>query len=266
VSFNVAYTLGLSDKGNQNTPNGNPVIRLNHNPDGSYYVRPDQAKAEELFNDEGLTRHILTSTAVWNLPTLHKEGTAFKTIGAVINDWSLSAILRADSGAPYDASFSYQSGGGAALTGSSDYAARIIDLSKPTGGCSSNQYKQFETSIYSGPQVGSVGLDSGRFTGLHFCGNHTIDLAISRVIRLGGSRNLQLRADIANVFNFVIYNSVVQGIQWTSPTNLTVRNSQFLADGTTVDPTKVKPQSAGVGAANGAMAPRTVQLQVRFSF
>jgi hypothetical protein len=265
VSFNVAWTLGLSDKGNQNPPSGDPVIRYTHNADGSYTIRADQATAEQLFADEGLIRHIVTSTVVWSLPTLQKTGTTYKVIGAVVNDWQLSAIQHLDSGAPYDASYSYQTGGGAALTGSSDYAARIINLSTPSGGCSSNQYTQFDTSIYSGPQVGSVGLDSARFTGLHACGNHIIDLAINRTIRLGGSRNLQIRADLANAFNMVIYNSVVTGVQWVSPSNLTVRNSQFLPDGS-LDQTKAKPQSAGFGAANGAMAPRTVQLQARFSF
>jgi hypothetical protein len=188
-----------------------------------------------------------------------------KAVGAVINDWQVSGIWHVDSGAPYDATFNYQSGGGVALTGSSDYSARIVTNGTPTGGCSSNQYKQFDTSIYSGPQVGSVGLDSGRFTGLHFCGNRILDMAITRSIRLGGNRSLQFRVDLTNAFNMVIYNQVATQIQWVGPTNLTIRNSQFLADGT-VDPAKAKPQSAGVGAATGAMSPRQTQVQVRFAF
>ena len=265
LSFNVAWTLGLSDKGNQNPPGGNPVIRYDHNPDGTYTVRADQATAAALFADQGLTRHIITSTAVWSLPKVKTDSSTMKAVGAVINDWQVAAIWHVDSGAPYDATFSYQSGGGVALTGSSDYTARIVDNGTPTGGCSSNQYKQFDTSIYSGPQVGSVGLDSGRFTGLHSCGNHILDMAITRSIRLGGNRSLQFRVDLTNAFNMVIYNSVATQIQWVSPSNLAIRNSQFLSDGT-VDPTKAKPQSAGVGAATGAMSPRQTQVQVRFTF
>ncbi len=265
LSFTVAWTLGLSDKGNQNPPGGNPVLRLNHSSDGTYTVRPDQATAEARFADEGLIRHVATSTVVWAPPKLSADGSVSKVVAAVINDWQFSSILRVDSGAPYDASYSYQSGGGAALTGSSDYAARIILNSKPTGGCSDNQYKQFDTGIYSGPQVNSDGLESGRFNGLHFCGNHLVDFAISRTIRLGGTRNVQFRADVTNAFNFVIYNQVASQVQWVSPSNLTVRNPQYLADGT-LDQTKLKPQSAGFGAATGAMSPRMVQVQVRFAF
>ena len=45
----------------------------------------------------------------------------------------------------------------------------------------------------------------------------------------------------------------------------TLRASQLLADGT-VDPTRLKPQDAGFGAANAAAALRTVQAQIRFQF
>ena len=48
-------------------------------------------------------------------------------------------------------------------------------------------------------------------------------------------------------------------------TDQTVRNSQFLPDGS-VDPTKLLPRNAGFGAVNGAQAMRSVQLQLRFGF
>jgi hypothetical protein len=134
----------------------------------------------------------------------------------------------------------------------------------PTGGCSSDPYRQFDTSIYSGPLAGSVGLESGR-NQLRSCGNRTLDLAIARNIRLGGSRSLQLRADLTNAMNAVIFNGRQTQLQLTSPTNQSLRNSQFLPDGS-LDLTRVEPQNAGFGAATSARAPRTVQLQIRFMF
>jgi len=57
----------------------------------------------------------------------------------------------------------------------------------------------------------------------------------------------------------------VTQMQLTSPTNQTLTNNQFLADGS-LNTTRVKPNQAGFGAVTGAQAMRSVQAQVRFSF
>jgi hypothetical protein len=150
------------------------------------------------------------------------------------------------------------------LTGSPDYPATLRILGDVGGGCSSNQYKQFTTSAFAGPLPGSVGLESGRFY-MDGCNDHTLDLAIARNFRLGGSRNAQLRVDAFNALNAVVFNSRVTGVQFNSPTDQTVRNSQYLADGT-LDPTKLLPKNAGFGAITGAQALRTMQVQLRFTF
>ena len=54
-------------------------------------------------------------------------------------------------------------------------------------------------------------------------------------------------------------------IQYNSPTDLTIRNTQFLADGS-VDPAGLKPNNAGFGAATGAQNMRNLALQIRFQF
>jgi hypothetical protein len=45
----------------------------------------------------------------------------------------------------------------------------------------------------------------------------------------------------------------------------TVTNNQYNADGT-LNPARLTPQNAGFGAATGAQAMRTAQVQVRFQF
>ena len=95
--------------------------------------------------------------------------------------------------------------------------------------------------------------------------DHTLDLAIARNIRLGSVRQVQLRIDMFNALNTVIYNSFVTQLQLNSPTDQTVRNSQYNADGT-LNPARLRPRSAGFGAVNGAQAMRTIQLQLRFQF
>ena len=78
-----------------------------------------------------------------------------------------------------------------------------------------------------------------------------MDLSIARNIRLGGGRQIQLRVDMFNAFNWVSITGRQNQLQLNSPTDLTIRNNQFLADGS-LNPARLKPRDAGYGAANGA--------------
>ena len=82
---------------------------------------------------------------------------------------------------------------------------------------------------------GVSGLESGRFymTG---CKDHTTDLAIARNFQFGGARQLQFRLELFNAFNTVVYNSRVSTVQFNSPTDQTVRNSQFLPTARSIRP------------------------------
>ena len=96
------------------------------------------------------------------LPDLKQPSGIGRAIGLVVNDWSLSGIWNGQSGAPYNADFTYQSGGGNVnLTGSPDYAARVLVLGDTGSGCDANPLKQFNTAAFKGPAAGSVGLESG---------------------------------------------------------------------------------------------------------
>jgi hypothetical protein len=97
------------------------------------------------------------------------------------------------------------------------------------------------------------------------CPNKIVDLSLSRDIRLGSGRALEFRLDLFNAFNTVVINARQNEIQFVSPTDLTIRNSQTLANGS-VDPARLTPRTAGFGAATGAMPMRSVQLQFRFRF
>jgi hypothetical protein len=261
VQFGVNYTLGISLTGNTGLQQ-----RLQHDyTTGAVSIRDDQAKYEELNKNLNNRRHVLKANWVWDMPDVKSENSALRAVGYVVNDWQLSGILTAGSGDHYDLSFNYQNdGSNKNLTGSPDYGARIKFIGDPGKGCSSNQYAQFNTASVVGPSYFSDGLESGRniMTG---CADHTVDLAIARNIRLGGGRQVQLRLDAFNAFNTVIFSGRQGQIQYVSPTNLTLRNSQTLADGS-VDPARVKPQDAGFGAVNGAQTLRNMQLTARFSF
>lgn len=198
------------------------------------------------------------------MPNLEGTG-ATRALGYVLNDWQLSGVFTGGSGTPYTPTFSYNAAGANInLTGSPSYAARIVVTGDPGKGCSNNQYSQFTTTAFSGPGYNSLGLESGR-NYLIGCPDHTVDLAIARNIVLGGNRAVQFRVDLFNAFNTVVYNGVVSQLQLNSPTDQTVRNAQFNADGT-VNQARLRPRDAGFGAVNSAQAMRTVQLQLRFQF
>ena len=86
-----------------------------------------------------------------------------------------------------------------------------------------------------------------------------------RDIRVGGNRRLKFRLDIFNALNTVVINARQSTVQYNSPTDLTIRNSETRADGS-LDPARLTPRTSGFGAATGAQAMRNLQLQLRFQF
>ena len=216
---------------------------------------------------------------VWDLPDLASNQPTLHVLGYVLNDWQLSGIWTASTGAPYAAGFSYQSGGSNVnLTGSPDYGARIRIVGDPGSGCSSDPYRQFNTAAFQGPLTGSVGLESGAGY-LHGCFASALDLAIARNIRLSGGRTLQLRADLFNAPNaagitgrnatFVMSNPsdpVTNAAPVFDPVTGKLNNGVNLTPSGAVSPDRSKPKNAGFGVANAYQSPRSVQLQIRFSF
>ena len=89
-------------------------------------------------------------------------------------------------------------------------------------------------------------------------------MAIARTFRIGGGRTIQIRADMFNAPNSVQYTGVQSQLQLVSPTDQTVRNPQFVNG--ELSQTRLRPADAGFGAVNGVAAPRTVQVQARFTF
>ncbi len=80
-----------------------------------------------------------------------------------------------------------------------------------------------------------------------------------------GSRRVQLRLDAFNAFNTVVISGRNTTIQYNSPTDLTVLNSETLPDGS-IDPARRTPRTAGLGAATNALGMRSLQFQVRVQF
>ena len=203
---------------------------------------------------------------VWDLPDLRNGSDLGRAIGILVNDWRLSGIWTGATGSPYAIGFSYQSGGTSTnLTGSPDYGARIRIVGDTGSGCSSDVYRQFNTAAFQGALVGSVGLESGNAY-MKSCFLSVFDLAIARNIRLGGNRQIQLRADMFNAPNSAIITNRNSTVSLASPSDpVTALNLPFDAAGNLI-PARSLPRGAGFGVATGYQAARSVQVQIRFSF
>jgi hypothetical protein len=269
VSVNRRFTNGLQFGFNDAivlSDVANVLPRYDHGPDGQIVLRADQDEAQELLGNQTPQRHNLQATFVWDLPDLQGGGTGLRALGLIVNDWQLSGIWTGSSGSAYTVTQQYQTGNANVnLTGSPDFSPRIIVVSDPGKGCSSDVYRQFNTAAFQGPPVGSVGLDSGNDY-LRGCFNTVFDLAIARNIRLGGNRTLQLRVDMFNAFNQARITGRNTTMQLSSPSDpVRILNLPFDADGNVL-PNRVRPNQAGFGAVTSYQAPRTIQAYIRLGF
>jgi hypothetical protein len=258
VSFGFNDTITLYD-------HRSSAARLEHRPDGSFAVRADQGEADRLLGTAIDRVHVMKANFVWDLPDVRGEGLFRRTMGTVVNDWMFSGIWSGATGSGYSLGFSYQNGASnVSLTGSPDYAARVRMVDDPGRGCSGDVYRQFNTAAFAGPLAGSVGLESGAGY-LRGCFSSILDLAVARNIRLGANRTLQVRVDMFNAPNAASITNRNTNMNLASPDNPSVTNLPFDANGNLIAARSL-PRGAGFGVATDYQAPRSVQLQIRFSF
>ena len=66
LQFSFADTIGLSDKASADA-------RIEHRPDGTFGVRADQSRADELLGNQNPTAHFMKASFVWLLPRLQGD-------------------------------------------------------------------------------------------------------------------------------------------------------------------------------------------------
>ncbi len=251
--------------------------RIQHDANGIWSYRSDQDQANKLLQDYIPTRHTLKGDLVWSIPSVNNlgSGAGQQVLHAVTRDWQLSGIWAANSPSTggqgtgnygtTPISVSFQNGAGNQnITGSPDYGGRVTVKGDPGSGCSSDIYKQFNTSAFAPPQVGSVGLESG-VDYLRGCFYQQIDLALQREFRFGESRRLSFRLDAFNALNQSHITGRNTTLQVASTTDPTIVNSPFDANGNLLS-SRLKPSNSGFGQANGFQNARTLQAWLRFTF
>jgi hypothetical protein len=269
LSFNRRFVNGLAFGFNDTIvlyDHQSTAARLQHNADGTYSLRDDQGEADRLLGTSVPNRHTFKGNFVWDLPDMSGGSGAKNVLSKLVNDWQLSGVWMASTGTAYAVGYSYQSGGAnnVNLTGSPDYGARVRVSGDPGSGCSGDPLTQFNTAAFQTPVFNSVGLESAAGY-LRGCFASVLDLAIARNIRLGGSRNVQLRVDMFNAPNAAGITGRNSTINFNSLTDPSVTNLPFDANGQVIA-SRATPRGAGFGVANTYQAARSIQAQVRFSF
>jgi trimeric autotransporter adhesin len=150
-------------------------------------------------------RHLFTGDLTFELPFgpnrrwLNKDG----AVASLLRDWSLSANVTAESGTPFTARLVGATADVARGTNGTlraNYTGADIALANPT------LFRFFNTDAFAAPLAGTFG-DAGRNT-IIGPGQHFLNAAIGRDVRLSGNRVMSVRIEANNVLNTVRYGAI----------------------------------------------------------
>ena len=141
-------------------------------------------------------RHVFTFSGIYAVNHL---GDASPIVRALFNNWTMSTIVRLQSGAP----FTVSAGVDRNFDGLTNDRADIngdpkLDTSRPREELIENW---FNIAVFSQPAIGADG--TARRNIIDGPGIRNVDLGVFRDVRLIGQTRLQLRLEATNVFNIV---------------------------------------------------------------
>jgi hypothetical protein len=167
---------------------------------GSLYTNPDNPDF-----DRGLCDQDRTHLASF---TVSAETSSFvaRALGSWAQDWRVSAIVSARSGAPINVITGIDRAG----TGIRNQRANQV-LDNPYGDRTPNNW--LNPDAFEQPAPGTLG--NFRRNSARGPGFWAVDAAVSRLVSLGGSRRLELRVEAFNLFN--TFNWDVPEVNFNSP-------------------------------------------------
>ena len=189
----------------------------------------------------GDRRHVLSLNGVYDIPSWTS---APRVARAVLDHWQVAVVAGFTTGAPESVTFTttdnfdFTGGGDAGRISITPGCDPILPRGERT------HQRWFNTSCFTRP---SGRGDEGNSSRIHYFGpgSNTWDLTLTKGIKLGGSREVQLRAEFYNLFNH--------------PTWQTVNNvGRFDPAGNQIN------DAFGTVMPDGS--PRIVQLALRFVF
>jgi len=164
-------------------------------------------KRADYGNSDFDTRHLFTISLNYDVPKAKWAGSYWSKLLA--NDWQVSSIMNFHSGQPYDEVLSsLHFLGGSFSTGSNHFDSTIPGLQwlNPAAFCNPTQINP--ATNLPDPSCGAANISRNKFPGPSF---RDVDLSVVKTVHLPFTErfNLQLRADMFNVFNRVNFSSGV---------------------------------------------------------
>jgi hypothetical protein len=176
---------------------------------------------------------------------------------AVFDGWQLVGLTQFRTGTPYTVGFSIPGYGSQQLTGS-DQSARVYMFGNPLTGTTSSPYDRLNPTVFLPPQVGSIGMESGR-NYLVGPGVNEWKMAIHRNFRMRERVNLQFRLEaVQNAFNHTQFRHQ-RHQNFAAINNPTITNPAY-------NPTTGALNKSGFGTVSGVRSPRVLQIVAKFRF
>lgn len=217
-------------------------------------------------------QHVFGAGVVYNAPTLSRYLGGYGLAKAVFDDWQISGIITASSGAPFELSPAIAGVLPNRITGSYTEGARFYRAQPPQPGPNG---LQIDPSAFVVPPIGDIGPWPRQY--LRAPGTNNQNIAIFKNFPLGSEneQRLQFRVEMFNAFNHTHFSAINGG------TNLTVPNASGGFDtGTAIfnnyskavitsnlrPAGSTEPLGRFFGEYNAASNPRVIQLAVKLYF
>lgn len=184
-------------------------------------------------------RHALSLNYIWQLPSSRWR---HPVVRALISDWLIAGTTSFGTGRPAGVTFSTSDS--ADILGGGDPGTVRLTCDPKLSRGDRTQERWFDTSCFARPARGDEG-NASRRAQIRLPGTASTDLNFTKTLAGGARRKLQLRADLYNAFNQVIWTSVNTAAVFDSTGKQT--NQQF-------------------GRVTAAANPRVAQLGLRFIF
>jgi hypothetical protein len=201
-------------------------------PLATFQVADGFNRALERDYSNGDMPHVLASSIIWDLPMgSGRARQAHGALGALVNDWNVSAIVTLQSGMPVAVT---QSTNNNSFAGFGTQRPNLVgDPTLPADQRTPNQW--FNTAAFA--PAGQFTLGTSSRNPVRGPSYRDVDFALTRRVPLGGTRAIELRAEVFNLLNtpnFGAPTAVVGG--------------------------------AGFGTITSALDPRVAQLAMKFLF
>ncbi len=253
--------------------------------DGSSRRIDDLNHAANYGNCDFDVRQNLIFNYVYPIPSLARFG-AFnhRAMRAIFDGWQLSGTTQFRTGLPYTPSVgsinvcdpatptSCKSGINLNnnITGTPDFSPRIVIIGDPKAGTSDNPYNRLNTSAFTAPSPGSIGIESRR-NYLNTPGVNNFDMSLQKSISVTERAHIEVRLDAFNVFNHTQFSGVNSALSFNIVStivngNITNYNPVPAPTSLAVNPITGAINTGGFGAINGVRPPRILQVVARVVF